>query len=81
MASYSEAISAYLDMPDRGQAALAGAIGKTQAAVSRYATGVRFPDADTARAIDRATDGGIPFSLWQMEAARRIGLTPDAEAA
>lgn len=56
------------------QTELASQIGKTPVAVNRYANGQRFPDADTARAIDRATEGKVPFEMWQAEALKRIGL-------
>jgi len=42
--------------------------------VTRYANGKRFPDADTARAIDDATDGAVPFDAWRAEFERRSGL-------
>lgn len=79
---YSETLAAYLGDPENTQVALASAIGKTQAAVARYANGKRFPDADTAREIDRATGGAVPFGIWRNEAAARLGLSPtDREAA
>jgi len=74
MDSYSTAIERYLAPADRTQAKLADAIKTSQAAVSRYANGERFPDAATAREIDKATDGEVPFSLWQQEMAQRVGL-------
>lgn len=74
MESYKEALAAYLKSDGSTQAALADAISKTQAAVSRYATGERFPDSKTARDIDEKTNGAVPLTLWQREAAQRIGL-------
>lgn len=74
MSSYRKALEAYLKAPDRTQAALADAAKTSQPTINRYVTGARFPDADMAREIDRATDGAVPFALWQTEAARRIGL-------
>lgn len=74
MQTYADALKAYLDQPGNTESALAEAIGKTQPAVHRYRGGLRFPDADTARAIDRATDGEVPFSLWQAEFLSRSGI-------
>jgi transcriptional regulator with XRE-family HTH domain len=70
--SYSKALAAWLEPDDRTQDALATRIGKTQAAVNRYAKSLRFPDAETARAIHEATDGAVPFELWQQEAASKF---------
>ncbi|GAO78675.1 hypothetical protein SC1_01984 [Sphingopyxis sp. C-1] len=53
---------------------MADSIGKTQVAVTRYAGGGRFPDADTARAIEAATNGKVPFALWRSEFEQRSGL-------
>lgn len=78
MGSYSETLKAHLGGDDVNQGRIAEAIGKSQASVSRYAKGIRFPDADTARAIERATDGAVPFVIWQGEALVRAGITPIA---
>lgn len=74
MDTYQAALAEYLKPDTRKQADLAEAIGKSQAAVSRYATGERFPAAPTARDIDRVSGGAVPFELWQREAAQRIGI-------
>jgi transcriptional regulator with XRE-family HTH domain len=70
--SYSKALAAWLDSDGRTQDALADKIGKSQAAVNRYAKGWRFPDAQTARLIHDATEGGVPFETWQQEASARF---------
>lgn len=72
--SYRKALEAYLAPEDRTQAALAEAAKTSQPNINRYVTGARFPDAAMAKAIDAATGGAVPFSLWQREAAQRIGL-------
>ena len=74
MNHYATALSAYLAPGERTQEELAAKIKRTQAAVNRYANGVRFPDADTARAIERETSGAVPFSIWQSVALARLGI-------
>jgi transcriptional regulator with XRE-family HTH domain len=74
MQTYANTLDAYLKRPDVTQQSLADAIGKTQPAVHRYCEGDRFPDADTARKIEAATGGAVPFSLWQAEFLARSGL-------
>jgi DNA-binding transcriptional regulator YdaS (Cro superfamily) len=81
MNPYASSLAAYLAPDDRAQAALAAAIESTQASVSRYARGKRFPDSKTALAIDRATGGLVPFVLWQSVASRRLGISPESAAA
>jgi hypothetical protein len=80
MDSYSERLKAYLDAEAR-QDVFASRINKSQAAVSRYAAGHRFPDAATARVIETESGGAVPFSLWQEEAMRRLGIDGPAQAA
>jgi transcriptional regulator with XRE-family HTH domain len=73
MSTYSHSLKAYL----KGgvtQAELADKIGKTQVAVARYASGDRFPDAATAREIEIATSGAVPFAVWRAEFEQRSGL-------
>lgn len=77
MSTYKDALRQFLD-GEETQGALAAQIGKTQASVSRYAAGARFPDVGTARLIDAATNGAVPLSLWQAEAMARIGLGSEA---
>lgn len=74
MDSYKDALAAFLNREENAETTLAMAIGKSQAAINRYRHGKRFPDAETARAIDVATLGQVPFSLWQTEMARRVGI-------
>ena len=74
MNTYANSLKAYLAGDDITQSGLADQIGKTQVAVARYAGGHRFPDADTARSIEIATGGAVPFSLWRSEFEQRSGL-------
>jgi len=74
MSSYQEILRKYVAEQANTQAALAEKIGRSQAAVNRYARGLRFPDSDTARQIDAATAGAVPFAVWQTEMARRLGM-------
>lgn len=76
MGTYSDTLKAHLGGDDVNQERIAEAIGKSQASVSRYAKGLRFPDADTARAIERVTAGAVPFAIWQNEAMERAGIIP-----
>lgn len=71
---YASALAAYFEAERLKQEDFADLIACKQATVSRYLKGERFPNADTARAIDRATDGKVPFSLWRDVAAARLGL-------
>lgn len=73
MSTYAPALKSFLENGVL-HAALADKIGKTQASVTRYANGDRFPDADTARQIEAATGGKVPFSLWRAEFEQRSGL-------
>jgi transcriptional regulator with XRE-family HTH domain len=73
MSTYANSLKAYLEGAVT-QAGLAEKIGKTQVAVARYAGGLRFPDAETARAIEAATDGAVPFAIWRSEFEQRSGL-------
>lgn len=73
MDSYSDALKAHLDSEAR-QGDFAAKIGRSQASVSRYAASARFPDAETARQIDKASEGAVPFALWQSEALQRMGI-------
>jgi transcriptional regulator with XRE-family HTH domain len=76
MNAYSRALSAYLDPKgrpaDRTQEALADQARVTQASISRYMTGDRFPDAETAQRIHDATDGHVPFDTWRSVAAEKF---------
>lgn len=72
--SYKDALADFLKGEDNTESALAAKIGKSQAAVNRYRNGERFPDADTARAIDASTNGAVPFTVWQAEFLSRSGI-------
>ncbi len=76
MTSYSKALAAYLEPEDRTQAALAAALNTAQPNVNRWANGERFPNAAMARAIESATEGAVPFALWQAEAMQKLLGTP-----
>lgn len=71
---YASALSKFLEDEKVSQEAFAEKINRTQAAVSRYATGERLPNAQIARDIDAATDGNVPFSVWQAVAMQRLGI-------
>jgi len=73
METYSDKLRSALGS-GLSQEKLATRINRSQAAVSRYAAAIRFPDAETARLIDEATDSAVPFALWQAEAMRRLGI-------
>lgn len=74
MQTYPTTLDAFLNRPGNTESALAGAIGKTQPAIHRYRKGARFPNADTARAIEGATGGEVPFLVWQADFMSRSGL-------
>lgn len=67
-------MAAWLAIDGNTQAGLAEVIGKSQVAVHRYGSGDRFPDAETARLIDKHTGGSVPFDLWQREFLDRAGI-------
>jgi transcriptional regulator with XRE-family HTH domain len=71
---YATALEQYLADNPVTQEALASRINITQAAISRYANGRRVPDSETARLIDDATAGAVPFSLWQSVIIDRLGI-------
>ena len=72
MTPYSQALKAYLE--HEKQADLADKALTTQASISRYATGERFPSREIAELIDKATEGKVPLALWIGEATKRFGL-------
>lgn len=74
MDAYRRALAAYLSSDGRTQEALAAEIGHSQPAVNRYVNGERFPNAATAKEINRATSGAVPFELWQQVAIERFGI-------
>lgn len=74
MSTYKDSLAAFLNKDENTESALAGEIGRTQAAVNRYRNGERFPDAETARLIDEKTKGEVPFDVWRAEFMARSGL-------
>lgn len=74
MTTYQDTLAAYLDRPENTETALADRIGKSQAAVNRYRNGERFPDSDTAKAIEQHTGGEVSFAVWRAEFLTRSGL-------
>lgn len=74
MNAYQTALKHFLARDGVKQEDVASKIGKSQPALNRYANGHRFPDADTARLIETATDGVVPFALWQSVTLDRLGI-------
>lgn len=75
MSIYSQALKAYLETPGAmNQSDLAERAECTQAAVSRYAKGSRFPPREIAERIEEASGGAVPMTLWRVVAAERAGL-------
>lgn len=74
MSTYRAHLEEFLAKPENTEKDLAEAIGKEQPTVNRYRQGKRFPDADTARDIERATKGAVPFAAWQREFLERAGI-------
>jgi transcriptional regulator with XRE-family HTH domain len=72
MSDYKTALALYLS--DRSETDLAAAVGCTQATINRYKNGERFPKADVARQIERATDGAVPFDVWRSDFMRKAGV-------
>lgn len=72
---YSAALKAFLEAEGApNQTDLAAEAECTQAAISRYAKGIRLPPRDIADRIDKATSGKVPVTLWRLVAAERAGL-------
>lgn len=74
MNAYQTALKHFLARDGIKQDDIAAKIGRSQPALNRYANGHRFPDADTARLIDAATGGVVPFALWQSVALDKLGI-------
>lgn len=84
MSIYSDALNAYLDR--RGEAGptqsdFAAEVGCTQAAISRYASGLRLPPRSLAELIERKSEGRVPLTLWRIVAAEKAGLGDNEERA
>lgn len=72
---YSAALKAFLNAEGAPrQADLAADAMCTQAAISRYAKGIRLPPREIAERIEGATGGKVSVSLWRVVAAERAGL-------
>lgn len=65
MTPYSLALADHLKGKADTQSDFAARIGAPQATVCRYVNGDRLPTAEYARKIEAATDGQVPFDLWQ----------------
>lgn len=74
MNAYQVALKHFLARESVKQEEIATKIGKSQPALSRYASGTRFPDAETARRLEAASGGIVPFGLWQSVAMERMGM-------
>jgi transcriptional regulator with XRE-family HTH domain len=74
MQTYAETLKAHLAKRENKVTDLAKAVGTFQPNITRYALGKRFPSADVARAIDTATNGAVPFTLWQAEFFAKAGI-------
>lgn len=77
MSIYSRALDAYLDKSREGaptQAEFADKVGCTQAAISRYAAGVRFPPREIAERIELESFGQVSLEDWRIVATERAGL-------
>lgn len=79
MTTFQHSLSAWLSNEGNTQAALAAAVGKSQVTICRYVAGTRFPDAATAKAIDKHTAGNVPFSLWEADFLKRSGILVAAD--
>lgn len=74
MNAYQTALKHFLGRDGIKQADIAAKIGVKQPTIHRYASGDRFPDAAIARKIEEATDGVVPFALWQSIALDKLGI-------
>lgn len=72
MNAYAEALTAYLK--EARQIDVADAVGCTQATISRYASGERFPPREFADKVDAITDGRVSVAIWIAVAAKKFGL-------
>jgi transcriptional regulator with XRE-family HTH domain len=72
MNAYQSALQRFLATTGMKQEEMAARIDRPQPTLNRYARGKRFPDAETARRIHDATNGAVPFELWQSVAAEKF---------
>jgi transcriptional regulator with XRE-family HTH domain len=61
----------YLKQSGLSQAAFGARVGLPQATISRYVSGTRFPDKETVRRIEAATDGAVMPADWYGEPVLR----------
>lgn len=73
--NFQSHLSAYLSRKGNTEKLLAQEVGVAQYTINRFRRGVRFPDTKTARKIDAATNGEVPFVIWQADFLARNGLT------
>jgi hypothetical protein len=71
---YASLLDGYLKRAENSETALADKLDKPQPTINRYRNGRRFPDAETARLIETATDGEVSFEVWQSVFLARAGL-------
>lgn len=57
-------LKTYLETTKTSQKTLAEEINVTQAAISRYVQGLRFPDRETILKIEKATKGRVKPRDW-----------------
>lgn len=71
---YSEALAAFLKSSGLSQAKFADQVGSSQPTICHYAQGVKLPRKRVAQRIDAATEGKVPFNLWQIVAIERADI-------
>jgi transcriptional regulator with XRE-family HTH domain len=71
---YSEALAAFLKSNSISQAKFARQVESSQPTICHYAQGVKLPRKAVARKIDEATNGQVPFNLWQIVAIERADI-------
>lgn len=84
MSIYSDALDTYLDRKGEigpTQSDFAAEVGCTQAAISRYASGLRLPPRFLAERIEQKSEGKVPLTLWRIVAAEKAGLGDNTDRA
>lgn len=71
---YSEALAAFLKSSKTSQASFARQVGCSQPTICHYAQGVKLPRKRIAKSIDEASEGQVPFHLWQKAAIDRADI-------
>lgn len=64
-----ETLSQYLTAEGVSQVTFAAAVGRTQATISRLASGEARPSLKLALAIEHATSGRVPCAVWKNDGA------------